>query len=126
MKRPIGTGSSRYDPTPARSRPSMEETRAVAPSKPSDSLSGISWVRYLALLALQTAGAIAIYWKVIPIYRAAIMSPADHVASLAPVIWCLAAALPMQAAYWYGSRLPLPIFQSRHVVLGHGLLFSAR
>ena len=81
---------------------------------------------YVALLGVQTIGAVALYWTGLPLYGQVLADPSSHEAYLWTIVWNLLSINLMQIAYWvsFYTRPPLPHFKD--AVLGHVVLFLAR
>jgi hypothetical protein len=82
---------------------------------------------YLALLAVQTIGALFLIAKVLPDFRQLALYPGEQLPYLRGDDFALIVALViMQSAYWYRlKRVPIP-FQGSSIVLSHILLFLGR
>ena len=80
---------------------------------------------YWLLFAVQTAGAMVIYWIGVPLYKRVTVDPNAHVPGKMVVISFSAIAL-MQIAYWGRLRLvPMPPQVTPHVLFAHVVLFVA-
>ena len=81
---------------------------------------------YVALLGVQTAGAVALYWTGLPLYRQVLADPSSHEAYLWTIVWNILSIILMQIAYWisFYTRPSLP--HLKDAVLGHAVLFLAR
>jgi hypothetical protein len=82
---------------------------------------------YLALLAVQIAGAMFLITTVLPDFRQLALYPGEQLPYLRGDDFALIVALVvMQSAYWYRlQRVPIP-FQGSRIVLSHILLFLGR
>ena len=81
---------------------------------------------YSVLLAMETLGAMALYWHGLPLYRKLSTNVTAHVPQATTIVWVIAANTLIQVAYWtgYNARIAPPIFVN--AVLGHIMLFVAR
>jgi hypothetical protein len=96
----------------------------AAPRRPAQSGAGAS--RYLFLFAIQTAGAVILFWYSVPLYRQALLDPGSHVPRTENLVWSLLAITLMQAGFWIHHRLRPPLPQLRNALLGYIVLFIAR
>lgn len=82
--------------------------------------------QYVCLLAMQSIGAVILFWKGIPLYRQVLVDPAAHVATTETLVWSLFSIGLIQLGYWVSHwvRPPLPRFTS--ALLGNIILFFAR
>src|SRR5262249_19761156 len=81
---------------------------------------------YALLLAVQTAGALIILWKGIPIYRQIVADASQHEPQTGTFLWTLAAVALIQTAYWLRLRLHPTLPKGSNALLGHVLPFLAR
>lgn len=88
------------------------------------STTGGRWL-YPLLLAMQTIGAVLIYWKGLPLYRLLVADPAAYATREETLDWSLSASVLIQVGYWicYRVRPSLPGFVNP--LLGHIVQFSA-
>ena len=82
--------------------------------------------RYMLLFAVETLGASMIAGIVLPVYRAALASPATWRPNAANLAWALAAMVLMQAGYWARHRLRPHPPAFHHALLGHVIQFAGR
>lgn len=81
---------------------------------------------YLALLAVQTAGAAIVLVNGVPIYRQLASDFASHRSQPEIKWWAFAAVLLIQAGYWLRVRLQPALPAGGHVLIGHVAAFVAR
>jgi hypothetical protein len=82
--------------------------------------------RYLFLFAMQTTGAVILFWYGVPLFRQVLLNPRNHVPRPENLIWSLSAIGLMQAGYWIRHRLRPPLPQFRNALVGYIVLFAAR
>jgi hypothetical protein len=82
--------------------------------------------RYFVLFAIQTIGAVVVFWFAVPLFRQVLLDPGGHEARPERLIWSLSAVALMQAGYWIRHRLCPPLPQFRNALLGYIVLFVAR
>jgi hypothetical protein len=81
---------------------------------------------YLVLFAIQTSGAVILFWYSVPLFRQALLDPGSHVPRTENLVWSLSAIMLMQAGFWIRHRLRPPLPQLRNALLGYIVLFVAR
>jgi hypothetical protein len=103
----------------------LETTNPSGGTTASASSRRARWL-YSALLAMETLGALVLYWQGLPLYRKLSADIAAHVPQASTILWVIAAGTIIQVAYWtgYHARMVPPIFAN--AVLGHIMLFIAR
>jgi hypothetical protein len=83
--------------------------------------------RYWFLLAVESAGALIILWRGVPIYRRILLG---QILESGPppnlVLWLLTGAALIQAGYWLNGPLELKIRSRPRLLLGHIALFLGR
>jgi len=82
---------------------------------------------YPFLLASEVAGAVAILWHGVPIYRSLLektfIDPVDGTV----VGWAISGIVLIQAPYWLSTFKVFPLLKvARHIFAGHALAFLAR
>ena len=82
--------------------------------------------RYLFLLAMQTIGAVILFWYSVPLYRQALLDPGSHVPRPENLVWSWSAIILVQADYWIRHRLRPRLPQLRNALAGNIVLFIAR
>jgi len=82
--------------------------------------------RYVLLFAVQTIGALILFWNAIPHYRNILADPASFVARPATLLWALPAIALMQTGYWIRYRVRPPMPQFANALLGHVVHFLGR
>jgi hypothetical protein len=82
--------------------------------------------RYLFLFAIQTIGAVILFWFAVPLVRQVLLDPSSHVVRPENLVWLLSAITLMQAGYWIRHRLRPPLPQLRNALVGYIVLFVAR
>ncbi len=82
--------------------------------------------RYFFLFAMQTIGAVILFWYAVPLFRQALADPGGHVARPENLVWSLSAITLILAGYWIRRRLRPPLPQLRNAFIGHIVLFAAR
>ena len=88
--------------------------------------SGAGASRYLFLLAMQTIGAVILFWYSVPLYRQALLDPGSHLPRPENLVWSWSAIILMQAGYWIRHRLRPRLPQLRNALAGNIVLFIAR
>ena len=81
---------------------------------------------YGVLLAMQTVGAVIIYWKGIPLYQQLEADPTSYAERDETGAWSIAATVLIQTGYWVRYRLRPAMPHPVNVFGGHVLLFVAR
>ena len=79
-------------------------------------------LRFWLLFGIQVAGALALLWEGLPVYRHLLSSPSSEAPPVAITTACVSIVV-MQVAYWFALRLQSKITFRRHVVLSHLLLW---
>jgi hypothetical protein len=83
--------------------------------------------RYFFLFAIQTIGAVILFWYAVPLFRQVLLDPGGHVARSENLVWSLSAIALMQVGYWLRHRLHMPPPQLlRNALVGYIVLFVAR
>ena len=95
-----------------------------SPAAPAQS-AGSRWL-YPALLAVQTIGAVVLFWNGVPLYQQILADPASHEAKPETLAWVLSSIVLMQAGYWISNRFRPSLPQFINKLLGHLTLFLAR
>ena len=80
--------------------------------------------RYWICFLLQTAGAVVLLWKGVPLYRNLLSGEPDPGNRLA--LWALAVIGLIQPAFWVARRIPLEPRGPLRPVLGHLVMFGGR
>jgi hypothetical protein len=80
----------------------------------------------MLLLAIQTVGAVIVYWKGIPLYRQLEADPSTYAVSHETAVWSIVASTLIQVGYWTRYRLRPAMPHPVNVFGGHVLLFVAR
>jgi hypothetical protein len=96
----------------------------ASPAAPAQSAGG-PW-RYLAMLGVQTIGAVILFWNAVPLYREVLADPASHEAQPEALVWSLSSIALIQVGYWISNRVRPPLPQFTNALLGHVTLFMAR
>jgi cation transport ATPase len=86
---------------------------------------GGQWL-YVALMAIQTTGAVVILWNVLPIYRQIVADASKHAPQPETLVWSAVAVAMIQSAFWLGRRLHPRLPQGRYLLTGQLVLFFAR
>jgi len=83
---------------------------------------------YFLLLAIEAAGAMAILWHGLPLYRRMLSGGvAFEQADASSVTWAVIGIVLIQTAYWASTFKVFPLLSvPRHVLAGHAALFLAR
>jgi hypothetical protein len=81
---------------------------------------------YSLFLAVQTVGAVVLFWHAIPLYRQVLENPAAHEPRLETLLWSLPSIGLMQAGYWVSRHVNPPLPHLRNAFIGHIVLFVAR
>ncbi len=82
--------------------------------------------QYLSLIAVETAGAAAILWDGIPIYRDMMRDISGHRPQPGVLWWAWAGAILALSAYVLRVWLRPPMPQSSHAIAGHIISFVGR
>jgi hypothetical protein len=83
--------------------------------------------RYFFLFAMQTIGAVILFWYAVPLFRQVLLDPGGHVAQPENLVWSLSAIALMQVGYWIRHRFRMPLPQlPRNALVGYIVLFVAR
>ena len=79
--------------------------------------------RYFFFFAIQTIGAVILFWYAVPLYRQVLADPGGHEVRPERLIWSLSSIALMQAGYWMRHRFNPPLPQFRNALIGHVILF---
>jgi len=101
-------------------------------TRPSDSVASPAtpaytarW-RYLALLGVQTIGAVILFWNAVPLYQQILADPASHEAQPEHLAWLLSSIVLMQIGFWTSEGVRPALPQFTNALLGHFTLFLSR
>lgn len=84
-----------------------------------------SW-QYLGLFAMETVGAIVLFWVGIPLYREFLSNPATHEPNADVLLWALPSIGLIQIAYWVCDHIRPPLPRYRSAFVGTVIPFFAR
>jgi hypothetical protein len=102
----------------------MPQARSVSPAEPAPQPGGAA--RYRAFFAMQTVGALAFFWKGIPLYRDVLADPSKHHPRESIMVWVLAAIVLIQLGFWACYRLQPPVFRFTNSLFSQAMLFLGR